>query len=331
MKLFGTNRRKILLITIIAITIIALTLIYPIFQLRTFKVEELGFKKYEDLIGNPEDVHSDQEAVEPGQEHVEAISEFKQITVEEVYEIWANNEDYTILDVRTPEEYNEGHIEGAVFIPDTELEDRLGELSKDKPIIVHCCGPDCGRSRLAVNILIKNGFSEVYEMEGGYFGWQAKDYPVVIGEEIPEKEYGLVYSESGFKEFDVKLSRFSFLPEVIRVEKGDTVRLNLDSVDIVHGLEIDGYGIDVFVPTEEIVTIEFIAIKTGSIRIRCSIPCGSFHPFMIGNIIVSPKTAGPNTDFLWAISLALLIPLSTLGMLSMVNKNNRKNENNDNK
>ncbi len=326
MKLFGTNRRKILLITVVAIAIIALAVIYPIFQLRTFKVEELGFKKYEDLIGNPEDAHSDQEAVEPGQEHVEAISEFKQITVEEVYEIWSNNEDYTILDVRTLEEYSEGHIEGAVLIPDIELKDRLDELPKDKPIIVHCCGPDCGRSEPAAKILVENGFSEVYEMTGGLLDWKEKGYPIVIGEGIYEKEYGLIYSEPGFKEFNIKLIRYNFFPEVIRVDKGDRVRLNLDSVDIFHGIAIDGYDINVSVPKEKIVTIEFIAIKAGSIKIRCSIPCGPFHPFMIGNIVVSAEKSSLNIDFLWAIILAVIVPLSTLGMLLVKNKYNKKRE-----
>ncbi len=319
MKYFRINKRKFLLLISIAVVIIAIAIIYPIFQLGAFGVGELGFIKYkEELIGNPKNILGDQEAVESEQDQGKSTSEVMSITVEEVYEIWSNNEDYTILDVRTPEEYNLGHIEGVVFIPDYELEGRLDELSENKPIIVYCCGPDCGRSALAVNILIKNGFSKVYEMSGGFSGWQEKDYPIVIGG-IPEKEYGLVYSEPGYKEYDVKLSRFSFSPEVIRVDRGDKVRLNFDSVDVVHGVEIDGYDINVRVPAEKIVAIEFIANKAGSIRIRCSIPCGSFHPFMIGNIIV-----GPNINFLWAFGLAIIIPIGTLGLLLAKNNNNNK-------
>ena len=323
MKFFKINIIKILLNIIIAITIIALGLIYPIFQLKTFSVRE--------LIGNPEKIAGDQEEVEPEQEYIEAISEVIPITVEEVYEIWSNNEDYTILDVRALEEYSEGHIEGAVLIPDVELKGRLDELPKDKPIIVHCCSPDCGRSGLAVNILIKNGFSKVYEMSGGFSGWQEKGYPVVIGEKVSEKEYGLVYSEPGYKEYNVKLSRFSFLPEVIRVDKGDRVRLNLDSVDVVHGIEIDGYDINIRVPQEKIITIEFIANKAGSIRTRCSIPCGPFHPFMTGNILVSSVKSNLNIDFLWAITLAVTVPLGTLGILSVKNKYKKKIKKDHNK
>src|SRR3989304_953490 len=60
------------------------------------------------------------------------------ISVEEVYEIITNNEDYFILDVRNQDEYDEAHIEGVVLIPVDTLESRLSELPEDKPIIVYC-------------------------------------------------------------------------------------------------------------------------------------------------------------------------------------------------
>lgn len=98
------------------------------------------------------------------------------ISVDEVYKIIINHEDYIIVDVRTPEEYGEGHIEGAKLIPISELEKRLDELPKDKPIIVYCRSGN--RSKKAANVLVKNSFRRVYDM-GGIVHWQEKGYPIV--------------------------------------------------------------------------------------------------------------------------------------------------------
>ena len=98
---------------------------------------------------------------EPGIEIETA--EIKSISAEAVYEIIQNGEDYLIVDVRTQEEYDEGHIEGALLLPVKELEDRLNELPKDKPIIVYCRSGN--RSRTAAEILINNGFTKVYLRE----------------------------------------------------------------------------------------------------------------------------------------------------------------------
>ena len=112
---------------------------------------------------------------EPGREQTAA--EILSITPEEVYKIIKNNEDYLIIDVRSAEEYAEGHIESAKLIPVSELGDRLDELPNDKPIIVYCRSG--GRSRSAASILIENGFGNVYDM-GGIKDWQAEGCPVVI-------------------------------------------------------------------------------------------------------------------------------------------------------
>jgi phage shock protein E len=109
----------------------------------------------------------------------EADSEVNEISVEEVYEIIESGQDYIILDVRTPDEFNEAHIEGAVLIPVLELNDKLNELPKDKPIITYCLSGS--RSRDAANILVENGYKQVYDM-GGILEWMDKGYPVVIEE-----------------------------------------------------------------------------------------------------------------------------------------------------
>jgi len=104
------------------------------------------------------------------------IYEVNDISVEEVYEIISSNKNYIILDVRAHDEFKKGHIERAVLIPVSELDNRLGELPKDKPIITYC---RIGiRSRKAANILVENGFTQIYDM-GGILDWMGKGYPVI--------------------------------------------------------------------------------------------------------------------------------------------------------
>jgi rhodanese-related sulfurtransferase len=80
------------------------------------------------------------------------------------------------LDVRTLAEYKEFHIKGAYLIPLNELEDRLDELPKDKPILVYCRTGH--RSAIASDILVKNGFSQVYNMKGGIYEWIKHGYEI---------------------------------------------------------------------------------------------------------------------------------------------------------
>lgn len=120
---------------------------------------------------------------ESAQAEEKVIYEVNDISVEEVYQIISSNQDYIILDVRTPDEFKEGHIEGAILIPVSELGGRLDELPKDKPIIVYCDGVGCSRSGRAAHILIDNGFEEVYDMIGkGIIEWEEKGYPVEVGD-----------------------------------------------------------------------------------------------------------------------------------------------------
>ena len=71
-----------------------------------------------------------------------------------------------VLDIRVNEEYELGHIPGALNIPLAALRKRLAELPKDKKIVVYC---SVGlRAYMAARILLQNGFSQVYSLSGGY-------------------------------------------------------------------------------------------------------------------------------------------------------------------
>lgn len=77
-----------------------------------------------------------------------------------------------LIDVRTPKEFSEGTIEYAKnidFLGENFLE-QTKNLSKDKPLYIFCKSGK--RSEKARNLLLENGFKEVYELEGGYTKWK---------------------------------------------------------------------------------------------------------------------------------------------------------------
>jgi rhodanese-related sulfurtransferase/DNA-binding transcriptional ArsR family regulator len=86
----------------------------------------------------------------------------------------------TVLDVRPAEEYQAGHIEGAVSIPIDELEARLGELPKSKEVVAYCRGPYCVWSFRAVDALRAAG-RKARRLVDGFPEWDAEGLPVEVG------------------------------------------------------------------------------------------------------------------------------------------------------
>lgn len=105
-------------------------------------------------------------------------SGYVDVSVSEAKDMIDSNPLLVILDIRTQSEYNSGHIRNAKLIPHTELEARIGELEEDRLILVYCHSG--GRSAAASQILVDNGFTEVYNMFGGILAWMDEDYPVYI-------------------------------------------------------------------------------------------------------------------------------------------------------
>lgn len=83
-----------------------------------------------------------------------------------------------LLDVRTDEEYNERHLNGAkhINVNDKQFEQELNKLDKNKPLYIYCLSG--GRSSTAANIAAKQGFKEIYNLEGGINAWVNADKPV---------------------------------------------------------------------------------------------------------------------------------------------------------
>ncbi|MDP2766569.1 MAG: rhodanese-like domain-containing protein [Candidatus Methanoperedens sp.] len=81
-----------------------------------------------------------------------------------------------ILDVRTQEEYDAGHIKGSTLIPVQELDKAINKILRDGKILVYCMTGH--RSALASEILVNNGFAEVYNVKGGIVDWTNAGYDV---------------------------------------------------------------------------------------------------------------------------------------------------------
>jgi rhodanese-related sulfurtransferase len=96
------------------------------------------------------------------------VVDYKNVSTDEAKNFIDNNE-VVVLDVRTPEEFHAGHIPNAILIPLQELDNRLNELNKDEKYLVVCQSGN--RSSQASEILIKNGFNDIYNMTGGMGSW----------------------------------------------------------------------------------------------------------------------------------------------------------------
>jgi len=78
----------------------------------------------------------------------------------------------TLLDVRSPQEFAQGHLPGAINIPLEELEQRLAELAADQELVAYCRGPYCVLSQNAAALLRAKGF-KVRRLDQGFTDWQA--------------------------------------------------------------------------------------------------------------------------------------------------------------
>jgi cytochrome c oxidase subunit 2 len=99
----------------------------------------------------------------------------------------------------------------------------------------------------------------------------------------------------------IEASQYEFTPGRIEVAQGDEVIITLTASDVVHGLYLDGYGIAQRVEPGISQQIRFTADQPGKFRYRCLVSCGTLHPFMLGELVVTS-----NVPFRQAVALLLL-------------------------
>jgi hydroxyacylglutathione hydrolase len=97
------------------------------------------------------------------------------LTLDQVVKQVGQN-DVTVLDVRTDDEWKTGHVPGSMNIPVGSLEERLAEIRRDRPVIAHC--QTGARAAIAASLLRAKGFSDVRWFPGGFAEWHAAGNPV---------------------------------------------------------------------------------------------------------------------------------------------------------
>ncbi|MEA4987821.1 MAG: rhodanese-like domain-containing protein [Anaerovorax sp.] len=117
-------------------------------------------------------------------EKAEIKGEYHLITAEEAYQRMNENINAVILDVRTQEEYDAGHISGAILVPNETIKEKKPDKLPDfdAEILIYCRTGN--RSRQAAEKLLEIGYKNVYDF-GGIQDWT---YGIVTGEEEPGKE-----------------------------------------------------------------------------------------------------------------------------------------------
>ncbi len=134
------------------------------------------------------------------------------------------------------------------------------------------------------------------------------------------------------RDFVIKARQYAYDPHRIVANQGDEVHIRVAALDVVHGFFLEGYDIEVemhpgrlpfkmrhpsgeeaFELVEEAV---FTADHVGKFRYRCSVPCGSLHPFMLGELIVRP-----NYPFLASVGGAVGVFLAGFVLMFFAGKN----------
>ncbi len=101
--------------------------------------------------------------------------------------------------------------------------------------------------------------------------------------------------------FHIEAGDFAYSPAVLHVNPGDKVTIELASIDVVHGLYVDGYGLNATAEPGQPARLSFVADRPGTFRLRCSVTCGALHPFMTGKLQI-----GSNLLFWRGIGLAFV-------------------------
>lgn len=149
-------------------------------------------------------------------------SKVNRISADEARRLLEQNPDVLLIDVRQPDEYEKGHIPGAILIPLPELPNKFGELRSDKTIITYC---RLGRRSLAAAQLIAGEKDvEVFSIDGGIMAWDGlvakgdteEGLRLLEGLKSPEEFVALAYClEEGSREFYLKVYEF-FKEEVFK-------------------------------------------------------------------------------------------------------------------
>lgn len=103
-------------------------------------------------------------------------STIKQINVRELYQLLAGEQPIQLIDVRSNEEYNhDGHVSDSKLIPLPVLAQRIEELDRNTPVVLICRSGN--RSQVAADLLARQGFTDLTNVQGGMIAWKQAGFP----------------------------------------------------------------------------------------------------------------------------------------------------------
>lgn len=107
-------------------------------------------------------------------------TEFRRITREEAYKLYQAGQ-AVFIDVRSHQSFSQGHIKGALSIPNSQLISRFDEVTPGKTVITYCACPAEESSGAAVVNLTAHGVKNAAALKGGYLEWKAARLPIAAG------------------------------------------------------------------------------------------------------------------------------------------------------
>jgi rhodanese-related sulfurtransferase len=111
----------------------------------------------------------------------ESLHGVVKVDAEQAIELILNRPELLVIDSRRQDEYDKGHIEGAINVLDTELAEDILEMhagDRKRPLLFYCNGARCLRSSNASRKARDWGYSEIYWFRGGWQEWRQKNYPI---------------------------------------------------------------------------------------------------------------------------------------------------------
>ena len=100
------------------------------------------------------------------------MDQFKTIDVFNLKRMLSERDNFVLLDVREPEEFEICHIDGSILVPFSEIDDHLQDLDLSRQYVVYCKEGD--RSLKAINLMSQFGFQNLYNLDGGVIKWASK-------------------------------------------------------------------------------------------------------------------------------------------------------------
>jgi len=105
-----------------------------------------------------------------------AFAATRDISSRDAKALLEKNKNVFLLDVRTPQENSQARLPGTVLIPIGEFERRIGEVPKNKTILVYCAVGS--RSKPVAELLSQRGYKDVFNMTDGIVGWYRNGFPL---------------------------------------------------------------------------------------------------------------------------------------------------------